>query len=72
AVLGGCDALSIEGDHPPSLFPRWSRNVSSILREESFFSNIADPLAGAYALDAITNSIAKSAWELFQEKVKTI
>ena len=72
SVLGGCDALSIEGDHPPSLFPRWSRNVSSILREESFFSNIADPLAGAYALDAITNSIAKSAWELFQEKVKTI
>ena len=71
AILGGCDALSIESAEEDELFSRWSRNVSSVLREESFLDRTADPLAGAWALDEMTNSIAMKAWELFQQKWTT-
>ena len=68
ATLGGCDVLTIENDKQDALFGRWSRNVSAILREESFFQKTADPTAGSWALDAIVNDIAASAWQIFQKK----
>jgi len=68
AVLGGCDSLTLESEQQPPHILRWARNVSAILKEESFFNQVSDPLAGAYALDSITNETAKKAWEMFQVK----
>ena len=68
AVTGGCDSLTIECQSQPPLIPRWAKNVSAILKEESFFNQVADPLAGAYAYDSLVDSMAKRAWELFQLK----
>jgi len=68
AITGGCDMLTIECDQEPSLVPRQARNISTILREESFLNRVADPFAGAYAFDFITNAIAEKAWAMFQEK----
>jgi len=71
AVAGGCSSLSIEGDDS-AFFQRWASHVSNILREESFFDRMTDPLAGAYAVENITNAIALKAWAMFQSKVKTL
>jgi methylmalonyl-CoA mutase len=68
AIMGGCDSLTIECASERPLFTRWARNVSVILLEESFFNQIADPLAGAFAPDFILNEMAAKAWELFQLK----
>jgi methylmalonyl-CoA mutase len=71
AVLGGCDSLSVDSVQSP-LSLRWARNVSSILREESFFSSVADPIAGSYALDSMVNEMAGKAWKMFQKKMAEI
>jgi methylmalonyl-CoA mutase len=68
AITGGCDSLTIECQSEPPLIPRWAKNVSAILKEESFLHGVSDPLAGAYAYDSIVDSMAKKAWELFQLK----
>jgi methylmalonyl-CoA mutase len=68
AITGGCDSLTIEADTQPPLMSRQARNISSILREESFLDQVSDPVAGAYAVESITNGIAKKAWEIFQQK----
>lgn len=67
AILGGCNSLTIYSDPHPTA-ARWARNVSILLQEESFFQRVADPLAGAYALESITDQVAAKAWELFQIK----
>lgn len=72
ATAAGCDSLSIEGALDTALFQRWSTNVTNILREESFFDRIADPLAGAYAVEVMSASIAKEAWKIFQQKVEAL
>ncbi len=70
AVLGGCDSITVEEQGTAPFASRWARNVSSILREESFLDQARDPLMGAWALDALTNDIAQKAWQLFQQKSK--
>ena len=68
AILGGCDALTVEAEGDAGYASRWARNVSAILREESFLDRVPEPLAGAWAIDSITDEMAKEAWKLFQEK----
>lgn len=68
AVVGGCDSLTVQSLESP-VTARWARNVSSILREESFLRRVDDPIAGSYALDAITNDIARKAWEILQRQM---
>lgn len=46
---------------------RIARNTQIILKEESYFDKIIDPSAGSYYIENLTDSIAKAAWELFQE-----
>jgi|SRR5690349_19617484 len=71
AIFGGCDSLTVETEGTAPFLQRWSRNVSPILKEESFLGQAADPLAGAYAVNAITEKIAEKAWKLFQHKWRT-
>jgi len=72
AVLGGADMLSVlpydyryqEGN---KFSDRIARNVQIILREEAYFAQVADPAAGSYYLESLTDSVAQAAWALFQE-----
>lgn len=68
SILGGCDALTIdaENSHNATMI-RAARNVAIILREESHLSKVADPLAGAYFVDALTEELTDLIWN----KVKT-
>ena len=69
AIFGGCDSLTLTSSNEP-VSGRLSRNISHILVEETFLGNVADPLAGAYAIDAMVDAIARKAWESFQTKWK--
>lgn len=60
-VLGGCNQLTvIPEDASQSTMVRMARNVSSILREESYLSKVADPLAGSYFIDSLVDEICRS------------
>jgi methylmalonyl-CoA mutase len=63
AIIGGANAITLEPEKPEGMEARISTNISSILREESHFNKVADPVAGAYFIENICNSITKSCWE---------
>ncbi|WP_460940540.1 methylmalonyl-CoA mutase family protein [Spirosoma humi] len=79
AVIGGCDALTVypfdsvlgtptSADHSTSatdLSARIARNVSILLKQESYFDKVADPSAGSYYVEVLTHSLVEAAWELF-------
>ncbi|SHI59667.1 methylmalonyl-CoA mutase [Hymenobacter daecheongensis DSM 21074] len=71
AVLGGADAVSVAPFdslyHDPNEFSdRLARNLSIILREESQLGRVADPAAGSYYLETLTDQLARNGWALFQ------
>ncbi|NJM25755.1 MAG: methylmalonyl-CoA mutase, partial [Bacteroidia bacterium] len=71
---GGADALrySPTSRHGSTPSARISRvNVSNLLREESHFDKVADPLAGAYALDAMVDDLTVAAWNLLLNHVSS-
>ena len=67
AVIGGCDALTVlpfdNGDN--ALAQRLATHVSYILEHESLFAKVADPAAGAFALEDMTLKLANAAWKTF-------
>ncbi|QJD77450.1 methylmalonyl-CoA mutase family protein [Spirosoma rhododendri] len=75
AVIGGADVLTV---HPfdavlttPSAFSeRIARNVSVLLKAESYLDKVADPSAGSYYIETLTNELTESAWTLFLELEK--
>lgn len=77
AVVGGCDALTIYpynqvlGQVSDQEFAeRIARNVSVLLKQESYFDKVADPSAGSYYIENLTHQIAEAAWALFLDVEK--
>ncbi|RUT73523.1 methylmalonyl-CoA mutase family protein [Ancylomarina longa] len=76
AVLGGLDSYTVRPfdasyEQPTEFSERIARNQQLLLKEESHFGTIADPAAGSYYIESLTESIAEEAWKLFlnvQEK----
>ena len=72
AILGGTDSLTVEPfdtvfRHPDEFSERIARNQQLILKEEAYFDKVADPSAGSYYIENLTNLIAENAWKLFLE-----
>lgn len=71
AVLGGVDVLTVTpfdiNNSDSSFVQRMSRNISSILKDESFFSRVADPAGGAYYVEYLTQELIDKSWAFFQE-----
>jgi methylmalonyl-CoA mutase len=70
AVLGGLDSFTVKPFDSvyaeSSVFSeRIARNQQLLLKEESHFGQIADPAAGSYYIETLTESIADEAWKLF-------
>lgn len=64
SILGGCDLLTVEPeDSSNAMMTRVARNVGNILREESHFNKVADPLAGAYFVDDLALEIREELWK---------
>ncbi len=73
AVVSGCDSLTVvPEDENNATMARISRNVCNILREESHLTKVADPTAGAYAVESVVNELSIAAWRDFQHNVKLL
>ena len=72
ATLGGVNSLTVlpydstykKGDE---FSERIARNQQLLLKEESHFDKVADPAAGSYYIETLTNNVAEQAWKLFLE-----
>jgi methylmalonyl-CoA mutase len=64
AIIGGCDSLTIS---PCRFDAHLASNVHHILREEVHLDKVADPAAGSYYVECLTEEVAREAWKHFQE-----
>lgn len=76
AAVAGCDAITVlpfdETFRQPDRFSeRIARNSQIILSEEAYFDKVADPSAGSYYIEQLTNDMAREAWKFFKEVEKT-
>ena len=73
AVIGGVDQIIVHPYDETSIVGKsdfseqLGINISLILKEESYFGNVSDPLKGSYLIDYLTNEISEKAWMLFNE-----
>jgi methylmalonyl-CoA mutase len=71
AALGGADVIQLDPftqplGRPSALARRQARNIQLVLMEESELGRVADPAAGSWFLDRVTDEIARAAWTQFQ------
>jgi methylmalonyl-CoA mutase len=72
AIIGGCDSLSVRAfdetfQESDEFSRRIARNISIILKEESYFDKVIDPSAGSYFIENLTFEIAENSFKLLQE-----
>lgn len=70
-ILGGCNSLwvrTLEGKSASVREKRIARNISTILREESYLDKVIDPAAGSFYLDSLQKEISN----LIKEKVSRL
>lgn len=70
AIIGGTDSLSLGAYNatyqmPDDFSERIARNQQLLLKEESFLDKVADPSAGSYYIESLSNFLVKEAWNLF-------
>ncbi|WP_395728794.1 methylmalonyl-CoA mutase family protein [Nakamurella sp.] len=68
--VGGADAVTVlpfdmRLGVPDAFGRRMARNISALLIEESHVAAVADPSAGAYAIEMLTHELAEAAWDRF-------
>lgn len=71
ASLAGVDSIEVlpfdyQYREPSDFSNRIAKNIQIILKEESYFDKIADPAAGSYYIENLTNSVAEQSWKLFR------
>ena len=72
AALGGTQSLHTNSFDeaialPTEFSARIARNTQLILQNETGITNVIDPLAGSYYVEALTDQLAKDAWALIEE-----
>ncbi len=72
AVIGGAELVTVTAFNsaftsPDEFTRRMGVNTQLILREEAHFDELADPSAGSWYLDSLTDRIAQQAWKIFQD-----
>jgi methylmalonyl-CoA mutase len=63
AAIGGCDTLAVE---PFGFDEHLALSLQRVLAEEAHLNAVADPAGGSYYIEALTASLAREAWKLFQ------
>ncbi|MBC7170955.1 MAG: methylmalonyl-CoA mutase, partial [Polyangiaceae bacterium] len=71
AIAGGADSVATapfdELLGPSDAFARRvARNTQLVLREESHLHRVVDPAGGSYYIEALTDDLARAAWEAFR------
>jgi methylmalonyl-CoA mutase len=72
AVLGGADSVTVAPfdecyKRPDEASRRLARNTQIILKREALLAQVADPGAGSYCLEAITDFLAREGWKSMQK-----
>jgi methylmalonyl-CoA mutase len=72
AAIGGCDSIEVtpfDAALKPSddFSRRLARNTQIILKKEAYLDRVADSGGGSYYVEALTDSLAREAWKLFQQ-----
>ena len=72
AALGGANIINTSSFNAAfkkddDFAQRMARNISLILKEESYFNKVSDPSAGSYYIESLTNELSLNAWKLFKE-----
>lgn len=72
AIIGGANTVIIHPFH--YLFPknipqgeRIARNISTILKDESYLDKTLDPSAGSYYIESLTAQLVEKAWAVLQQ-----
>ena len=71
AAVAGADAVTVRPftaaiGGPTAFARRMARNTQLVLDEESGLGHVLDPAAGAWALESLTEELARTAWSKFQ------
>ncbi|MBO9129736.1 acyl-CoA mutase large subunit family protein [Bacillus sp. 165] len=71
AIVGGADSLHVSTfdevyETAENHSNRWARNIQHILHGEAHVSKVIDAAGGSYYVEALTETLAQKAWELFQ------
>jgi methylmalonyl-CoA mutase len=71
AIFGGADSITVAPfdecyKRPDEASRRLARNTQIILKQEALLSLVADPGAGSYCLEVITDFIAHDGWKIMQ------
>lgn len=72
AAMGGADAITVLPftwalGRPDAFARRIARNTHHVLIEESGLDRVIDPAGGSFAMEELTDKLAREAWALFQE-----
>jgi methylmalonyl-CoA mutase len=69
AIVGGCTVLTImpHTTEKPAFAARIARNISNLLKEESYLDKVIDVANGSYYIEQLTDKIAEKAWEIFMK-----
>lgn len=72
SIIGGANSLTVSPfdsvfKDPNEFSQRIARNQQLLLKEESYLDKVADPAAGSYYIEKLTDSVATEAWKLFLE-----
>lgn len=70
AMIGGADILMVrpsDGSGKTAFERRIARNIHHLLTEESHLDMVADPAAGSYYIETLTDHLAQKIWTEFQD-----
>jgi methylmalonyl-CoA mutase len=73
AAAGGSDSIVIHAydelstDGSSDFAHRMAANISNLLKEESYFNKVQDPLRGSHIVENLTSIIVEKAWANFLE-----
>ncbi len=67
AVIGGIETLTVAPSEASDFGRRIARNVQHLLSMESYLDRVADPSAGSYYIEKLTEQLAEAAWREFQK-----
>jgi methylmalonyl-CoA mutase len=70
--VGGADVVTVQPFDaalglPDAFSRRIARNTQSLLVEEGHLARVLDPAGGSWYVEALTDSLARAAWEWFTE-----